>query len=129
MTTKQKEQIKQLRMQGESYEKIGKTMGLSKNTIYSFCRRYGLEVAENTCKNCGTYIEVRSKQKPKKYCCDSCRLTWWSKHTDDLEKKANYSFTCKCCNSTFTAYGNKHRKYCSHACYIRARYAKGGESL
>lgn len=34
--------------------------------------------------------------------------------------------TCAGCGATFEAYGNKHRKYGTHACYIRTRFGTRG---
>lgn len=45
----------------------------------------------------------------------------------ELEKKAYYVFACASCGKKFESYGNKSRKYCSHACYIDARFNEGGE--
>ena len=42
-----------------------------------------------------------------------------------ISKKANYEFTCVRCHKTFTAYGNKGRKYCCHECYVADRYYGG----
>ena len=42
MTDLQKEQIKTLRLQGIGYVKIGEMLGISDNTVRSFCRRNGL---------------------------------------------------------------------------------------
>ena len=39
MTEEQKEQIKDLRGKGEGYKKIAQYIGLSENTVKSFCRR------------------------------------------------------------------------------------------
>ena len=108
MTNQQKEQIR--------------TMRLSDNTVRSFCRRNGLcDKSKNAvaCKQCGKLIKIIPKQKPKKFCSDSCRNTWWNEHRDYVNRKANYEYTCACCGRNFTAYGNNHRKYCSHACYIK----------
>ena len=42
MTEIQKEQITTLRLQGMGYMKIGKMLGISNDTVRSFCRRNGL---------------------------------------------------------------------------------------
>ena len=55
MTDFQKETIRAMRLQGISYVKIGEELGLSDNTVRSYCRRNGLgEKAKNTivCKQC-----------------------------------------------------------------------------
>lgn len=127
MTGQQKEQIRTLRLQGISYVKISKSLGISDNTVRSFCRRNGLgENAKNTasCKQCGKLIKIIPKQKPKKFCSDNCRNAWWNGHQECVTRKAVYEYTCACCGKYFTAYGNAHRKYCSHACYIADRFGK-----
>ena len=39
-------------------------------------------------------------------------------------RDATYTFTCIGCGTTFTAYGNKHRRYCRHECYVTHRSKK-----
>lgn len=76
MTDLQKEQIKTLRLQGIGYVKISDLLGISDNTVRSFCRRNGLgDAAKNTvaCKHCGKLIKIIPKQKPRKFCSDACR--------------------------------------------------------
>lgn len=41
-------------------------------------------------------------------------------------RKAFYPLICAECGKEFLSYGNRKRKYCSHACYIKARFQKGG---
>ena len=82
MTDLQKEQIKTLRLQGIGYVKIGEMLGISDNTVRSFCRRNGLgDAAKNTvaCKHCGKLIKIIPKQKPRKFCSDACRTAWIGK--------------------------------------------------
>ena len=127
MTDLQKEQIKTLRLQGIGYVKIGEMLGISDNTVRSFCRRNGLgDAAKNTvsCKHCGKLIKIIPKQKPRKFCSDACRTAWWNSHPDCVDRKAVYAYTCAHCGKPFTAYGNKERKYCSHNCYISDRFGE-----
>lgn len=65
--------------------------------------------------------------KPRVFCSDECRVKWWHEHPEKIKQRAVYSFTCAGCGGQFTAYGNSRRKYCSHGCYIRARF-KGGDA-
>ena len=127
-TTKQ--EIISMRKQGMGYMKIGQLLGISHNTVRSFCSRNRIGLSSNTmnCKECGKVIKATSKHKPKKFCCDKCRTAWWNSHQNEVNKKAVYEFTCMCCGDKFTAYGNNKRKYCSHACYIKSRYGKAGGS-
>ncbi len=125
-TTKQ--EIISMRKQGMGYMKIGQLLGISHNTVRSFCSRNRIGLSSNTvnCKECGKVIKVAPKHKSKKFCSDSCRIKWWNSNQDKVNKKAVYEFACAYCGVEFTAYGNNKRKYCSHACYIKARYRGGG---
>ena len=37
-------------------------------------------------------------------------------------ENAIYTYVCAACGKQFEAYGNNHRKYCSHKCYINDRF-------
>ncbi|MCD2436127.1 hypothetical protein LQE88_09040 [Acidaminococcus sp. NSJ-142] len=41
---------------------------------------------------------------------------------DLVKRKAVYTFTCPASGKEFTIYGNRRRKFCSHACYIAYRF-------
>lgn len=135
MTDEQRTSIEDLRNKGVSYAQIAEITGISRNTIKSFCRRSNIEVNEITkdtsklyCKQCGkTLHPVPGKKKPK-FCSKECRMRWWNSHPDEINRKAIYNFTCAGCGKAFTAYGNQSRKYCSHSCYINARFKDGGYS-
>lgn len=131
MTNEQKEQILAYKRDGFGYKKIGQLMGLSENTIKSFCRRNKAEEKQNDmqsgiCPYCGKPLQVSTGRKQRKFCSDKCRMKWWNEHLDRVDKKANYEFVCACCKKPFTAYGNAHRKYCCHECYIEDRFGGGG---
>lgn len=131
MTDQQKEQIRTMRLSGIGYVKIGETLGISDNTVRSFCRRNGLgDTAKNTvsCKQCGNLIKVIPKRKPRTFCSDACRTAWWNSHPDCVHRKAVYEYICAHCGKQFTAYGNAGRKYCSHACYIAHRFGGNGDT-
>jgi len=132
MTDIRKDKISRMRADGASYSIIAAFLGISENTVKSFCRRNGLgstvakpmEMPEddNHCKNCDKHLVQVPKQKPKKFCSQECRLTWWNANRDKILKKAFYEFKCKCCGAPFRSYGNKHRLYCSHRCYVSERF-------
>lgn len=138
MTKEQMMQVILLREKGNSYSQISDVLGISKNTIKSYCQRHSISVnpaassstlmGRDFCRECGKQLPKIEKRKPKKFCCSECRVKWWNSHLDQVKKKAIYSFTCACCGKDFSAYGNSHRVYCSHACYIDARFKGGGSS-
>ena len=72
MNTDQKTRITRLRSEGASYNQIAQELGISKNTVSTFCRRNGLTgdaaetapstVTTHTCKNCGNgYTECTNR--------------------------------------------------------------------
>lgn len=128
MTDKEKLQIKKLREKGVGYKKIAAMTGIKINSIKTYCRRHCKEVelpkpkAEGLCPNCGKEVIKIANRKPRRFCCDDCRKIYWKMHPEELKQGANYEFTCKHCNKPFIAYGNNHRLYCSHECYIIERF-------
>lgn len=138
MTDEQKSRIIKLRQGGQSYKQIAEELNLTKNQIVSFCRRNGMiekkeaakpEFDSKHCKNCGKPISQKPGRKPILFCSDACCQKWWNTHPEAVHRRpsAIYHYTCACCGKSFTAYGNSHRKYCSHACYITARFYEGGD--
>jgi len=137
MTDEQKKQIHALRSSGYGYATIADALGLTKNQVSSYCRKNnltGIQATDrsrkipniNCCRGCGKPIHQIPGKKQVKFCSDECRHKWWNAHPEQIHRKAIYEFTCPCCGKVFSVYGNAHRKYCSHACYIRDRF-KGGD--
>ena len=136
MTNEQKAEIRRLRGSGYGYATIADALGLTKNQVSAFCRRNNLsgntgnataEVPDTSCcRCCGKALTQTPGRKEVKFCSDACRRSWWNGHLDQVERRAVYQFTCAYCGKPFSAYGNSKRKYCSHECYIRARF-KGGD--
>ena len=131
MTTAQKLRIEFLRCKGASYSAIAEDLGISENTVKSYCRRNHIgaavkqeqPVAVNTCANCGCPLRHTPGAKRKRFCSDKCRMVWWKAHPEAVDRKAVYSFACPTCGTEFEAYGNANRKYCSRACFGTARKA------
>lgn len=136
MNIQQKTEIASLRSKGYGYTKIAQVLGLSKNTVKSYCRRNNLSgeallngtdmLVPSYCLECGKPIVQTPGRKKKKFCSDECRHKWWNARPERIARKAVYSYTCAGCGKPFTAYGNSRRKYCCHACYIADRF-KGGD--
>ena len=130
MTLIQKNITKDMREVGKSYAEIADWLGLSKNTIKSYCQRNSLHQIKKPsanctyCKQCGQEMEIIAGRKVKQFCSDKCRMAWWVANKDQLNRKATYNFTCAYCGADFTAYGNQTRKFCNHACYIASRFGK-----
>ncbi len=142
MTEYQAQQIRDFRMRGAGYKAIASVTGLSRDVVRNYCKSHGLdgfaeELTVNmteqikkglACQNCGAPLVRPHTGRPRRYCSDKCRFAWWTAHSAELRvgSKANYTFTCARCGREFTAYGNKHRKYCSHDCYVQDRFFSGG---
>lgn len=133
MTTQQKEQIALLRSQGESYARIADSMGLSENTVKSYCRRNGitpLTTQESdpgtVCDQCGQPLVHTPGTRKKRFCSNKCRMQWWYSHPETMQRKAVYHFTCPICGMEFISYGNPKRIYCSRACFGIARKTSRG---
>ena len=136
MTPDEKSRLTAMRKAGRSYTEIADELGISKNTIKTFCRRKGLApeaegmpeetttapATDRLCPQCGKPVIQPEGRKQKKFCSDTCRNRWWNSYMNMVKRKAIYEYTCPTCGSAFTAYGNSHRKYCCHECYIADRF-------
>lgn len=134
MNDTQRLQVQKLRAEGYGYGKIAEKLGIGINTIKTYCRRHAIggvavkpkeDDGQKFCLCCGIPVKQTAGRKEKKFCSDKCRNSWWNSNLDRVNRKANYEFVCPNCRKTFTAYGNKNRKYCSHACYIEDRFGGG----
>lgn len=122
--TGQKQQIIALRRAGAGYGRIAMQLQISINTVKSFCRRHSLAARTDgaVCEQCGKPVVQNPGRKRKRFCCDGCRNKWWNTHLELVKRKTVYTFTCPNCGKKFSVYGNSHRKFCSHACYISYRF-------
>jgi len=127
MKAYQKEQVAALRKEGKSYAAVAEAVGVSVNTIKSYCLRNDLGNGDTQrkkflCEQCKKPMSP-SGRSSRRFCCDGCRMAWWHKHPEKINQKAVYHFTCPVCRKPFTAYGNAKRKYCSRACYGKSKKA------
>jgi endogenous inhibitor of DNA gyrase (YacG/DUF329 family) len=132
MNDLQKQRIKQLRQQGVGYSKIAEALGLKTASVKSYCQRNelggiktipALNSGQAFCRNCGTELTQTPGRKPRRFCSDGCRVAWWKANPPRTEK-ATYHFTCLNCGEQFEVYGNANRKFCTHGCYVAARFGK-----
>ena len=123
MTKEQKTLILYYREQHMTYRQIGEKLGLSPDTVKTFCRRNGAQTgktaqsAECRCRNCGAPVHPLPGRRERLFCSPACRTAYWRKH-NLLGKDPRY---CAGCGALLTG-GSASRKYCSHACYIRHRF-------
>ncbi|WP_353065931.1 helix-turn-helix transcriptional regulator [Arcanobacterium hippocoleae] len=131
MDTYMKERVCELRRRGCSYGQIALDLGISRNTVKSICVRHkeliDVHVAgQRCCEQCGKPLDQR--RAGQRFCSTACRMAWWKTHPERLNRKALYTVVCARCGQEFVSYGNAHRKYCCHRCYVLDRFkgAKGG---
>lgn len=128
MISDKKERMIELRRQGYSCSKIAEMLSVSINTVKSYCRRNKLQTSSTKeihfCKQCGTTISIKDKYRPRLFCSDKCRVQWWKEHNHRVYPKPVYHLVCRNCGADFSSVGNRRQKYCSHACFISARFGK-----
>lgn len=126
MNDTERTRIQKLQSEGLGYKKIATITGLPVNTVKTFCRRNPVLVSsqmsrQHVCRYCGKPVTQVPHKREKQFCSDKCRMAWWREHPADLNRKAFYQIKCQGCGTVFDSYGNQRRKYCSWACYNRAR--------
>lgn len=131
MTDNERESIREMRLAGDGYKAIAAKLGLSLSTVKSYCRRAGLsgdatKAPVAMCLQCGKPLTMVPGKKHKKFCSDVCRFRWWNAHRERLKRTVIHTVVCAGCGREFTIYGSTGRKYCSHSCYIKARF--GGQN-
>ena len=141
MTSTEKSRIDELRAQGFGYKRIARMLGVSVSTVQSHCRRaqpspsapskgssaiaaMSINSAPDTvdkpiCKQCGTVIVRRPHRRPRLFCSDTCRQKYWYQHRAGASTATSH--ICPTCGQTFAT--SRPQIYCSHDCYIRARFA------
>ena len=123
MTKEQKILVLHYREQHMTYRQIGEKLGLSPDTVKTFCRRKRAqserteESVQAQCRNCGAPVHPLPGRRERLFCSPACRTVYWRKH-NLLGKDPRY---CAGCGALLTG-GSASRKYCSHACYIRHRF-------
>ena len=136
MTDFEAAQVKEMRLKGMGYRAIADALGLSRDIVRNHCKAKGMggyvaatvknlkerEVQNGICLCCGKETAQAGTGRPRKFCSEKCRRQWWKAHPEAGNQKAVYTQVCARCGKEFTAYGNSHRKYCSHDCYIKARF-------
>ena len=126
MTYEEKEHVINLQRQGLGSKAIAEETRININTIKTFLRRHPISqdeiyIAESHCKNCGKPITIIPGHRPRQFCSDNCRMSWWAVNRDKLNKKAWYDLVCNYCGKEFRSYGDAKQKYCCRKCYDDAR--------
>jgi hypothetical protein len=81
MTSSQTARLLEMRQAGKRFAQISADLGISKNTLKSFCRRVDPDndAAETTtCTHCGTPMAIKGKLR---FCSGGCRYAWSYSHS------------------------------------------------
>lgn len=128
MTDEQKNRIERLRRNGKGFTEIARIVGVNASSVRMHCTRNGIAPrnrdVETICLNCGKQLEHTGRGRNPSFCCDSCRVTYWRK-SKEISRDASSGHICVGCGRTFFSVKPK-RKYCSHSCYINARFGGAG---
>ena len=128
MTNDERKRIERLRKNGNSFSRIAEITGLSKDSIRMYCSRNNIVIGKSSnscCQQCGKELITNTgKGRKALFCSSNCRIIYWRKMK---EKDRNYTKVCACCGSKFFSY-RRDRKYCSHECYIKARFGGNHEA-
>lgn len=133
MNPEQKELIMRLRAKGLSFGKIAAAVGLSVNTVKSFCWRNRIDTTPpkyedspkaEYCAQCGALLMQTPGHRQKRFCSNRCRRLWWAEHPGQMNLKAYATYTCQHCGTVFLQYGKRPRKFCSRGCYLSHRYER-----
>lgn len=134
MTIDERKALTTYRHQGYGYKKIAQIMGLSVNTVKTYCKRNALggvvapqnpSSMEKVCKCCGAPLVQTPGRKPKVFCSDACRTKWWNTHPELVNHRDGRQVVCGHCGQVFSVSKKSTRKYCSHNCYIADRFHGG----
>ena len=108
MTNEQKQAIASMRDSGVPITSIAQQLGLSVNTIKSYCKRHGIHSGNQSSKNilfclqCHKEIPQAEHRKAKKFCSDKCRQLWWAENTALIPRDSQIERICPVCG--FTCY-------------------------
>ena len=134
MTEQDKALLIGYRQQGKGCTEIARLLGVSVNTVKSYCQRNGinaetnpsagtLPVQKRTCKQCGAEIEQVAHHRERQFCSDRCRMQWWHSHRGNSRNAEDR--VCPECRKVFVT--DRMQKYCSRECYILSRF--GGKKV
>ena len=112
MTEAEKLRIHKLRQEGLGYKKIAAALALPVNSVKTYLRRHpageNAAAVPDICERCGKPIVQAPHRKRKRFCSDSCRISWWNDHPDKGGKRTLYTFTCAYCGTLVSKRCERH---------------------
>lgn len=135
MTGAEKSLLVKYRQQRKGCAEIARLLNVSANTVKSYLQRNRVlveaaptvqvvpervRVQQECCRQCGTPLVQTGRSREKQFCSDKCRLQWWHAHRGSSKRAVEH--ICPECNRVFST--DRTQKYCSHECYILARFGR-----
>ena len=142
MTREKQDAIITLRKSGMAFDAIARVIYVSEEDVAEFCLRYRARITRQqnpilflepgSCKECGLPIVYDKKRtRPKIFCCEKCKTTWWSRNRRLPIRAGNIEKPCERCGKLFWSAKSAKQKYCSRECFLLRNYPvlkhKGGE--
>ena len=118
MTKEEKIAVQLLRDNGRSNNEISDELGISCGSLRTYLSRLG---KARICLKCGEVVKQPPHTRPKRFCSDTCRYSWWRANADKVSHQISESLVCRECGRSFVLNRNRPRKYCSRVCYFTAR--------
>lgn len=124
-----RQKIKKLRDLGYGYLRISEQLGISPNTIRSFCKKENIagyiKVGEQLkgkdnlveCKQCNKKFYQIAGRKKKVFCSSACCSVYWTIHKDKQRRLVPQKYQCLICGKEYYEYPLRKRKFCSRECY------------
>ena len=104
---------------GFGYKKISQLTGLSADAIKYYCRKNPASDLASICLGCGAEIQQTPHHRKRVFCSDYCRMKWWNRHPDLVNRKL-HKYTCQQCGNEYLTH-RATQKYCSRKCLYDAR--------
>lgn len=116
MDREAKSAIASMRRKDLGYKRIPTELGISRDSVASFCLRNGLSSKGGDlgiCPQCGRAFALDPKHLGKRFCSDRCRAAWWNTNRERRHPENANRGTCLRCGREFAWYGGRERRYCS----------------
>jgi len=145
MDEETRKSIFKMKSQGLRNYAVASMLGLKKDTLHEFCKKYHLcgpeevirlniiELVQHNiiCPQCYGPIRHKKRGRRKRFCTEKCRRAWWKEHEEARNRnpKSWYSNQCLACGKYFVVYGNHCQKYCNRECYLNHRYRREQDGI
>lgn len=95
MNAWQKQRIREMRLRGDGYKKIGDAIGATTDAVKGYCQRHGMagfgwaskidvniEKQQVRCKCCGRIVRMNEMGRKRMFCSDACKHRYYRREGD-----------------------------------------------